>query len=390
MSYKATRFACYIGSVSQATINNYLPLLFVMFNTSYGISYSKLGAVVLLNFSVQLITDILSIKIVSKIGTKGAVVLAHFLCAAGMILLGILPSLLGNAFLGIVISVIFSSIGGGLIEVLVSPVMERVSGDRGRAYMSFLHSFYCWGQILVVVVTTAAILAFDISCWDWLALCWAAIPLANAFLFLKVPVVEDEPEEQRTPITQILKNKSFILIAVLMVTAGASELTMSQWASTFAEQGLNLSKFTGDLLGPCAFAFFMGTGRIINSLLPRRITIRSVLLVCSVLTLGCYLVTSLASNEMVAVMACALCGLGVSTMWPGTYTLASESFPHGGNAMFGFLAMFGDLGCSVGPWLAGLIAAAQDLKTALLVCSIFPIISIAFLLLYRKNNIKEV
>ena len=218
----------------------------------------------------------------------------------------------------------------------------------------------------------------------------AAVPFFNGFLFSRVPIVEDEPAEQRTPLRDIIKTKSFVFLAVIMFTAGASELSMSQWASTFAEQGLGLSKFTGDLLGPCAFAFFMGVGRILHSFLPERIGIRSVLLFCGFITLGCYLCASLVDNSIIAVFACALCGLGVSAMWPGSYTLASSTFPHGGNAMFGMFAMFGDLGCSVGPWLAGLIAAGKGLKSALLICSIFPIISIAFLMLYRKNNIKEV
>ncbi len=390
MNFKATRTACYIGYIVQAVVNNYLPLLFVMFNTQYGITYEGLGIIILLNFGIQLVTDLASIKIVGRLGTAKSVILAHFLCALGLALLGILPDLLPSAFLGICISVLFSSVGGGLIEVLISPVMDRISGSRGRAYMSFLHSFYCWGQVLVVLLSTITFFALGISSWRALAFFWAAIPLANAFLFLNVPIVEDEPEEKRTPLAKIIKTKSFLLLAVLMFTAGASELTMSQWASTFAEQGLELQKATGDLLGPCAFAFLMGAGRILHSLLPEKLGIKTVLFGCSLLTLTCYLVTALVDNSMVSVIFCALCGLGVSAMWPGTYTLASGTFPHGGNAMFGVFAMFGDLGCSVGPWLAGLIAAANGLNISLLVCAIFPLISIVFLMLYRKNNIKEV
>ncbi len=390
MSYKATRTACYIGYVIQAIVNNFLPLLFVMFNTEYGLDYSELGAIVLLNFSVQIATDLASIKIVALIGTAASVVLSNFLCALGLMMLGILPDLLGNAFLGICISVIISAVGGGLIEVLVSPIIDRISGDRGKSYMSFLHSFYCWGQILVVLLTTWAILVFGTGCWQFLAFFWAVVPFLNGFLFSKVPIVEDEPVNRRTPLKKIVRTRSFLLLAVIMFTAGASELSMSQWASTFAEQGLELSKFTGDLLGPCAFAFFMGSGRILHSLLPERISIRTVLLSCGVMTLGCYLAASLVENSIVAVLSCALCGLGVSAMWPGAYSLASKTFPHGGSAMFGLFAMFGDLGCSVGPWLAGLIAASKGLNTALLLCSVFPVILIVFLMLYRKNNIKEV
>ncbi|MBE6767213.1 MAG: MFS transporter [Ruminococcaceae bacterium] len=390
MSYSSTRVACYIGYIVQAIVNNFLPLLFVMFNTSYGLSYGKLGAVVLFNFGVQLVTDILSIKIVSKIGTKRAVIIAHFLCATGLLLLGILPRVMDNTFLGICIATLFSAVGGGLIEVLISPVMDRISGERGRGYMSFLHSFYCWGQILVVLLTTLAIYLFGIGCWYPLSFFWAAVPFFNGLAFIRVPIVEDEPEEKRTPLKKILKTKSFFLLAVLMFTAGASELAMAQWASTFAEQGLGLSKIKGDLLGPCAFALFMGVGRIIHALIPERIDIKTFLLTCGFITLACYLVTSLVDNSIVAVIACALCGLGVSATWPGSYTLASRTFRHGGNAMFGVLAMFGDLGASSGPWLAGLVAAAKGLKPALLACSVFPIMLILILMLYRKNNMNEV
>ena len=390
MNYSKTRTACYIGYIVQAVVNNFLPLLFVMFNTSYGLSYQKLGALVLINFGIQLVTDIASIKIVAKLGTKKAVILAHFLCALGLALLGVLPRLFSDTFAGICISVLFSAVGGGLIEVLISPVMDRISGERGRGYMSFLHSFYCWGQILVVLLTTLAIYMFGIGSWIYLAFFWALIPFVNAFIFIKVPIVEDEPKESRTPLGKIIKTKSFLLLMVLMFAAGASELAMAQWASTFAEQGLGLSKITGDLLGPCAFAFLMGAGRIIYALLPEKIGIRTVLLACGFITLACYLVSSLVDNSIVAVCACALCGLGVSATWPGSYTLASKTFPHGGNAMFGILAMFGDLGASAGPWLAGLIAAAKGLRPALLLCGIFPLMLIVFLILYRKNNINEV
>ena len=390
MNYNLTRISCYIGYIVQAIVNNFLPMLFVMFNTDYHLSYSALGAIVLLNFSVQIATDLASIKIVAHLGTKPSVVLANFLCAFGLALLGVLPDLINNAFIGICISVLFTAVGGGLIEVLVSPIIDRISGDRGKAYMSFLHSFYCWGQILVALLTTWAIFAFGAKCWTMLAFFWALTPLFNGFLFARVPIVEDEPVEQRTPLARIVKTRSFLFLAIIMFTAGAAELSMSQWASTFAEQGLMLSKFKGDLLGPCAFAFLMGSGRIIHSFLPDKIGIRTVLLSCGFITLGCYLAASLVDNSVIAVLACALCGLGVSAMWPGAYTLASNTFPHGGNAMFGLFAMFGDLGCSIGPWLAGLIAAGSNLRNALLVCAIFPLISIVFLLLYRKNNIEEV
>ncbi len=386
MNYSKTRIACYTDYIVQAIINNFLPLLFVMFNTDYGVTYAQLGFLTLLNFSVQLGVDIASIKLAAKIGTRYSVVLANLLCGSGLVLLGILPRLIPNAFLGICIAVLFSAAGGGLIEVFVSPIMDRISGDMGKKFMSFLHSFYCWGQILVVLVTTAAILFFGKECWSFAAVCWSVIPFVCAVAFLRVPIVEDEPPEQRMNIGQLFRSGPFILFIILMFSAGASELAMSQWASTFAEQGLGLSKFTGDLLGPCAFAFCMGVGRIINSILPDRIGIKSVLIVCSIIAAASYLVASLCDNSIIAVLACALCGLGVSAMWPGVLSMSSAKFPHGGNAMFSLLAMAGDLGCSVGPWIAGIIAGIKDLNTALLCCTVFPLVSLAVLSLNKNKT----
>lgn len=387
MNYKHTRIACYIGSVTQAIINNFLPLLFVMFNTDYDVTYAQLSFIILLNFSVQLLVDIASIKIATKLGTRAATVMAHFFCMVGMLLLSFLPTALPSAFLGICISVIFTAIGGGLIEVLVSPIMDRISVTKGRGHMAFLHSFYCWGQILVVLVSTFAIKFAGSSVWALATACWSVVPFFNAFFFMRVPMIEDAPPEQRIPLKELLSSKLFMLFVLLMLTAGASELIMSQWASTFAEQGLGLSKLEGDILGPCAFAFFMGFGRLMYALLSDKIGIRIVLLSCSVIAVLCYLAASLVDNSIISVLACALCGLGVSVMWPGVLSFASEHFPTGGNPLFGILAMAGDFGCAFGPWITGIIAGEGGLRTALLIATVFPVGSVLILLTRGiKNN----
>lgn len=388
MNYSKTRFVSYIDYIVQAVINNFLPLFFVMFNTKFGISYAALGFVVLLNFLIQLLVDILSIKIVAKFGTRKCIIASNLFCGTGLVLLGVLPRIIPNTFLAICLATVFTAIGGGFIEVLVSPIVDRISGNMSKRYMSFLHSFYCWGQISVVLLITCAVLVFGHECWSVAAVCWSVVPFFAAAMFFKVPIVEDAPPEERMRVREMFASKTFILFIILMFAGGASELTMAQWASTFAEQGLGLSKFTGDILGPCAFAFFMGVGRIANSLLPERFSIRKVLLLCGILAAFCYLTAALANNSIVAVIACALCGLGVSVMWPGVLTLASGHFKKGGNAMFSLLAMAGDIGCSVGPWFAGIVAGASDLKTALLCSTVFPLTTVCILLFskYKKIN----
>lgn len=385
MTYRATRIACYVGYIVQAIVNNFLPLLFVMFNTDYGITYAQLSFVILLNFGVQLITDIASIKIVARFGTRRSVIGAHFLCATGLLLLSFLPRVIPSTFVGICISVLFYSVGGGLIEVLISPIIDRVSQGSGKAAMSFLHSFYCWGQILVVAVTTLLIRIAGSGVWQVASVFWAVIPFVNAFLLMRVPMAQDTQEDKSPSVKRFLQSRLFIVFIFIMFSAGASELAMSQWASTFAEQGLGLSKLKGDLLGPCAFAFLMGVGRIAASFLAEKISVRKLLTVCSVITAASYLAASLIDNGLIAVIACAVCGFGVSFMWPGLYSLAIEYFPSAGNAMFGLLAMAGDMGCSLGPWTVGIVAGFGGLKTALLVATVFPLISL-FLLFAKSFN----
>lgn len=388
MSYKHTRVACYFSSITQATVNNFLPLLFVMFNTRFGVSLTQLSFVVFLNFVVQLGVDLTSIKIVKYISTRTAVVAAQFFCAAGFLLLGVLPQIMGNVFLAVCVSTVVSAVGSGLIEVMVSPLMLRVSENKGRSFMSFLHSFYCWGTILVVFFTTLAIKFFGDDVWVYATFFWGLIPLCNAFFFMRVPVVEDINESERTPVKSLMRKPSFLMLVGLILTAGAAEVVIASWASTFAETTLNLPKFTGDILGPCAFAFFMGLGRILSSFLSEKISTRKMLTFCAVVATACYLIAAFSDNSIIAVLACALCGLGVSIMWPASCSLAGEMFPSGGNAMFGVLATSGDIGCIVGPWLAGLIAARNDFKIALAVCTVFPLLHLIILIASKIKSYK--
>lgn len=407
MTYKNTLTACYIGYITQAIVVNFMPILFVVFQEQYNISFSDLGSLVLLNFVTQIIVDIVGAKNVDKIGFRRAAIPAHILCAAGLICLGVLPPLMSNPYIGLVISVIIFAFGGGLIEVVISPVVDAMPSDDNSAAMSILHSFYCWGQLAVVLITTLVLKVFGYGIWGLLSVLWALVPIFNVYNFMRVPLPETLTEE-RQPIRELLKTKAFLIGLVLMVGSGAAEQVMAQWSSLFAQKGLMVSKVMGDLLGPCLFAFFMAVGRTWYGIKGEKLNLKNSLLGCSVLCVGCYVLSVFSRNSLLSLAACALTGFSVSLMWPGVLSYVSSCFPKGGAAMFGVMAIFGDIGCSLGPWLAGVvsdssqklpeIAALADkygmgieqigLKAGILMGIIFPVIMIAGLLLLKKEKVK--
>lgn len=393
-----------MGYITQAVIVNLAPLFFVIFQNSFGLKLSQIGQLVLLNFFTQIITDIASIKIVSKIGYRKSAVTAHVFCAAGLIMMGILPRVI-PAYGGLVISVITYAVGGGLIEVIISPIVDSVPGEAKAAAMSLLHSFYCWGQMTVVLVTTIIIWIIGDVYWYILPIAWAAIPILNLINFLRVPIPEMSPESEHMNIKELFSSKIFILALIMMVCSGAAELAMSQWASMFAEIGLGVPKLTGDILGPCLFAVFMGIGRAAYGLKGNKIDLRKALIACSVLTAVCYIAAVFVKIPVISLISCALCGLGVSLMWPGMLSLTSSRC-QGGTALFAILAVAGDVGCSIGPWISGVISdiamssetainsASQtgmsieqiSLKSGMLAASIFPIIMIIGIIRMKKGT----
>lgn len=407
-TYKDTLHACYTGYITQAIVNNLAPLFFVIFQSRFGLSFEEVGRLILVNFVVQIATDIISVKYMDSFGYRKAAVLAHILCAAGLVMLGVLPNIMPTPYLGIMISVVFYACGGGLLEVLVSPIVNALPGDQKDSAMSLLHSFYCWGQVSVVVVTTLLLGVLGQDFWPLLPVLWALIPVYNLFRFLKVPLAPAPDGEELVPFRKLFKSKFFIVALIMMLCAGASELTMSQWSSLFAEKGLHLPKVMGDLLGPCLFAVFMGIGRTIYGYLGHKIHLKKALLASSALCILCYMTTVFAPWPLISLMGCAFCGFSVSLMWPGTFSLSAERFPGGGTAMFGILAVFGDIGCSLGPWVTGFVSdlAKQDrlpaltsliqgpgmdssevsLKTGLLIAVIFPAAMTIAMLTFRKKK----
>lgn len=357
-TYAATRRSAHAGYVVQAIVNNLAPLLFVVFHTSLDVPVAQLGALAALNFGVQLLTDLVAVRVVDRVGYRRPLVLAHVLAALGLVLLAVLPPVLPAPFVGLCVAVVVYGVGGGLLEVLVSPVVEHLpQPPQARAAgMALAHSFYCWGQLAVVVVTTALLAVLGTGLWPVLPVLWAVVPLVNLVVLLHVPLPATVPDEHRTPLRDLFGTPLFLAALVLMTTGGAAELTMAQWSSFFAEQGTGVPKEVGDLLGPGLFALLMGLGRAAYGLWGHDVPLRPLLAGSGVAAAVCYVVAGVAAVPAVSLVACALCGLAVALLWPGTFSLTSARFPLGGAAMFAVLALAGDAGGMLGPLGAGLLA----------------------------------
>ncbi len=358
LTYTTTRRSAHAAYVVQAIVNNLAPLLFVVFHTALDVPVAQLGAIAALNFGVQLLTDLVAVRVVDRIGYRRPMVLAHALAALGLVLLAVLPFVLPAPFVGLCLAVVVYGVGGGLLEVLVSPIVEHLpQPDEGKAAgMAFAHSFYCWGQLAVVVVTTALLAVVGTDLWPLLPVVWAVVPLVNLAVLLRVPMPPTVPDEHRTPLRSLFGTPLFLAALVLMTTGGAAELTMAQWSSFFAEQGTGVPKEVGDLLGPGLFALLMGLGRVAYGLWGHDVPLRPLLAASGVATTVCYVVAATAAVPVVSLVACALCGLSTALLWPGTFSLTSARFPLGGAAMFAVLALAGDAGGTFGPLGAGLFA----------------------------------
>lgn len=373
--YNKTITACFVGYIVQAIINNFVPLLFLTFQRTYDIPLSQITLLVTFNFGVQLLVDLLAIGFVDRIGYRVSMVMAHVFSAAGLILLTILPELFSSPFVGILISVMVYAVGGGLLEVLVSPVVEACPSDNKEKAMSMLHSFYCWGHVGVVLLSTVFFRAAGIENWKIMAIVWAVIPICNAFAFTRVPMASlIEDGESGLSLKELFASKIFWVLLLMMVCAGASEQAVSQWASTFAEKGLEISKTAGDLAGPMAFAVLMGASRAFYGKYGDRIQLDHFMIWSSILCILSYLGISLFPSPVLSLAACAVCGLSVGIMWPGTFSKASAAIPKGGTAMFALLALGGDLGCSGGPTVVGTVSSAmgENLKMGILAAVVFP------------------
>lgn len=390
--YQKTMYACFAGYIVQAIVNNFVPLLFLTFESSYNIPLSQITMLITFNFGIQLIVDLLSTKFVDRIGYRVSIVMAHVFAAGGLIGLVVLPDLLPNAFAGLLIAVVIYAIGGGLIEVLISPIMESCPTENKEKAMSLLHSFYCWGHVGVVLLSTLFFKLCGIENWKILALIWAAIPIVNGIVFCKAPIASlIEDGETGMSLRDLCRNQIFWILMLMMVCAGASEQAVSQWASTFAEQGLGVTKTIGDLAGPMAFAILMGSARAFYGKFGEKIDLDKFMMGSSLLCVIAYLCISLSPSPLISLVGCAVCGLSVGIMWPGTFSKASATLKNGGTAMFALLALAGDVGCSGGPTLVGFVTGqmSNNLKLGILAGIVFPILLIVAEIVLKGRKIQK-
>ena len=384
LKYKHTALACYNAYITQAIINNLGPLLFVTFEKSLGISTAQLGLLISINFGTQILVDLICTKLIDKIGFRTGMVASHIFAVAGLIGMSIFPFVFSSPFYGLAAAYIINAVGGGLAEVLVSPAIEALPGDEKAKSMSLLHSFYCFGHVAVVLLSTLYFNTIGIENWRFLPVIWAVIPLINIFAFIFVPLNTPVDAGEALPLKKLFSLKVFWLFFILMICSGASEQAMSQWASMFAEQGLNVSKTTGDLLGPCMFALLMGLSRAFYGKFGEKINLKTFISGSAVLCILSYLIAVFAPYPLISLIGCGLCGLSVGIMWPGTFSLAAKACPRGGTAMFALLAFAGDIGCMSGPNTVSLFSGA-GLKTGILCAAVFPLI----LLLLVKFGIRQ-
>lgn len=385
-NYKKTLTACYLGFITQAIAANFAPLLFLKFHNDYDIPLGKIALISVVFFITQLITDILCARFADNIGYRRCAVASELCSAAGLIGLAFLPELLPDPFTGIIISVIIYAVGSGLIEVLGSPIVEACPFEHKEAVMSLLHSFYCWGSVGVILLSTLFFAVFGISSWKWLACIWAVIPLCNIFNFATCPIEHTTEDGKGMTIRSLLRIPLFWIAIVLMVCAGASELSMAQWASAYTESALGLSKSLGDLTGPCMFAVTMGISRTIFGKYGDRLDLMKFMLGSGLLCLMCYIAASVSANPVLGLIGCIMCGFSVGIMWPGTISICSRRLPDGGTAMFALLAMAGDMGGAFGPGLVGNITqhANDNLQKGMLAGCIFPLVLIISLLILKS------
>ncbi len=391
-SYKHTMAAAYIGYITQAIVNNFAPLLFLTFSSEWNIPLPRMALLVSVNFGIQLTVDLICAGLGDRMGYRIPVVLAHVLAAIGLVGLGVFPRVFPDPYVGIIVAIAIYAIGGGLTEVLISPIAEACPTENKEGQMSLLHSFYCWGHVLVILLSTAFFAIVGIDYWWLLACLWAIIPLGNAIYFALVPLrtlSDDTPPEEVISLGKLLRKPLFWLFIVMMFCSGAGEQAMSQWASAFAEAGLGVSKTVGDLAGPCMFAILMGLSRFLSSRVTKRIKTETFMGICCGLCIGSYLLAALSPLPILSLVACGICGFSVGIFWPGTFSLSAVALHGGGTALFALLALAGDMGCMGGPALVGLVMdtlSGGSLKGAILIGILFPVCLIIGLLLFRRRK----
>ena len=387
LDFKHTKLACYISAFSQAIVCNFMPLLFVIFNQDYKIALYLVTILATVNFVMQFTMDFISLFFIDKVSYRTTIIIAHLLASAGLLVLGLIVPYAKNTYLAIIISVLLFSAGGGIFEVLISPIIEACPSDNKAASMSLVHSMYGFGCVAVIIITNILLFILGKENWYKIATFWAILPLLNTIYFCFVPINKVVENSKRTPMHKLIKKKSFLIFFLIMFCSGATEIAMSQWASAFAESSLGISKALGDILGPCIFALMLAFSRVLYSKLASKINLAKYLLCCGIATVFLYIFAAVIPFKFVAITACGLCGFTAGIMWPGTLSLAANAFPTGGAAMFGLFALAGDLGCTLGPTTVGMVSSAfgGNLRTGLMISCIFPILLVCGVSLLIKR-----
>lgn len=391
MNYNKTICACMMGNVVQAIVNNFVPLLFLVFRREWGLSVDQIAFISVFNFAVQLLIDFIASKFTGRIGYRACVITAHVCAAVGLAGLAFFPSWCSNEYHGLLAAIFLYAVGGGWLEVMISPIVEACPTKHKEATMGLLHSFYSWGQAAVIALSTLFFAVFGITNWKIMAIIFALFPACNAVVFAFVPIRTLEDDTKPMPLKHLFQKPVFWLFLLLMLCAGASELTVAQWASALVEDSLGVSKTVGDLAGPMTFAITMGLSRVMYAKMSKKIPLPNMIFGCGVLCVISYLMVGCAPVAFVGLIGCALCGFSVGIMWPGTYSLAAKELPAGGTAMFAYLAFAGDAGCSSGPGLAGLVsnACGGSFQTGILAAMIFPVLLVLGTIGFLKKNSAE-
>ena len=391
IGYKHTVAASFTAFVVQAVVNNFAPLLFLTFQAQYGIELSKITVLITANFFIQIFVDLTAVLFVDRIGYRASTVLAHAMCATGLIFMTILPEILPSAFAGLLISVFCYAVGAGLLDITINPIVNSCPSTNSNQLLCLLHSFYCWGSVAAVGISTLFFALFSTDNWKIMSLIWAILPIVNAVMFTRVPIAPVVGEdEEKLSIKDMLKTKAFWIFMVLILCAGSSEQAVSQWASTFAEKGLGVSKTVGDLAGPMLFSVLMGVSRVIYGKFGDKIDLDGTMIFSGALCMASYLLIALSSSAVLGLVGVAMCGFSVGIMWPGTFSKASAGIKGGGTAMFALLALGGDLGCSSGPTFAGMMASAfgDDLKKGILCAIFFPALLTVLTIFTKRRKAK--
>ena len=391
--YRRLKWACYATNLSMSVVGNLPPVLFLTFRELYGISYSKLGLLVLINFVTQLCVDLVFSFFSHRFPTARTVRLMPVLTALGLLVYALWPFVFPQAvYAGLVTGTIIFSASSGLNEVLTSPVIAAIPSDDPDREMSRLHSVYAWGVVGVVLLATVLLRWLGRAHWQWIPLGMTALPIAAAVLFTTTDIPALPTPEKLTDVMSFLRNGGLWLCVAAIFLGGASECTMAQWSSGYLEKAMGVPKMLGDALGVALFAFMLGLGRTLYSRFGRRI--ENVLLAGSVGAFACYVTAAVVQSPVAGLAACALTGLCVSMMWPGSLLVATGRFPAGGVFVFAMMAAGGDLGASIGPQLIGAVtdmmiaggAAEQaGLRAGMLLAALFPLLCIFVCMKLRKE-----